>query len=204
MDSNLSLIASAILGAIFLLGLVRFYVGVTDYTHEQTYQLLTQENATVIMQIVEDDIRKMGTGSPPAMGNSILSYTGPDSADITFQADIDGDGSAESVRYHVSYTSGAPMTLNPDDRFLIRDIDSGVSIDSLIGISKFNLELQNQWGQPIAASWDSTWIVKISLVVESAQPYTQNEQTGAVYTTSFAEKTIMPEGLIRFTANAIP
>jgi hypothetical protein len=203
LDSNLSLIGSAILGSIFLLGLMRFYMGVTDYTHEQTFQLFTQQNATVMMQIVEDDVRKMGSGVA-AVGNSIGAF--PDSANITFKADIDGNGTADNVQYYISPTSAASMTPNPNDRFLIRDINSGASIDSLLGVSEFCVELQNQWGQKIVtgttqAGRDSTWIVKIKMIVVSPHPYTQDEVDGPVYTRSFAEKTIMPKNLFRFTAN---
>jgi hypothetical protein len=93
------------------------------------------------------------------------------------------------------------MTPNPDDRFLIREINGGASIDSLIGVSAFRVELQNQWGQPISTNVDSTWVVKVSLVVMSAHPYTQTETNGAVFSRSLAEKTIMPKNLFRFTTN---
>ncbi|MFQ5822670.1 MAG: hypothetical protein ACE5JB_01290 [bacterium] len=178
MDSNIQLIGSIVIGSIFLLGVLSFYGGVFDFSHEKTFELLTQETIASLMEIIEHDFQKIGSGLPfPAMAIT-------DSNTITFLGDIDEDGVVDTVRYSLSDTLAASSTPNPNDVILYRDVNSIRTIDTPAGVTAFTVTLLDEFGNPTTELMDIRRL-NVSLTVESLFLY-DGRYARAVWQESFA------------------
>ncbi|NIV97466.1 hypothetical protein GWN42_32905 [candidate division KSB1 bacterium] len=188
MDSTLSLTGSVVIGGIFLLGLMRFYGGVIDYKHEKNFQLLAQETTASYMEIIEQDFRKIGSGTTsPAIaitGNNL----------ITFWGDVNGDGVADEVQYSLSDSSAASSTPNPNDRILYRDVNGARTLDTPGGVTDFSVTLLDELGDPTTELMNVSQI-QLSITVESIYPY------DGQYVTAIWQERIIPLNLVRINSN---
>lgn len=183
MDSTLTLIGSIVISGIFLLGLMAFYGGVVDFSHEKTFELLTQEATASFMEIVDHDFRRIGSGvALPALAIT-------DTTIITFQGDIDEDGTVEIVEYD---TAAAVSTPNPNDLILYRIVDGDTTIGTPAGVTDFDVSFLDETGNP-TTDLMAVRMLHVSLTVESIYPY-DNRYTRAVW-----EKRITPQNLYRIT-----
>ncbi|MFQ5771796.1 MAG: hypothetical protein ACE5HX_14775 [bacterium] len=189
MDSTLTLIGSIIIGGIFLLGVMSFYGGVIDYSHEKTFELLTQETTASFMEIIDHDFRRIGSGlTRPATAISAI----VDTTDITFRGDIDDDGTVETVRYYTSAPSAATSTPNPNDVILYREVDGINTINTPAGVTEFVVKILDEAGNP-TTDLMAVRMLDVSLTVESLYPYDNK------YATALWEKRITPQNLYRIT-----
>lgn len=188
MDSHLQLIGSIVIGGIFLLGLMAFYGGVIDFSYEKRFELLTQETTASLMEIIDHDFRRIGSG----LGLPALAITNFDTTDITFLGDIDEDGAVDTVRYYTSEPSLAAHTLNPNDVILFRVVNGGNTIDSPAGVTEFTISILDELGNPTSDLMEVR-ILEVSIVVESLFPYDNR------YPRAFWEKRITPVNLYRPT-----
>lgn len=189
MDSTLTLIGSIVIGGIFLLGLMGFYGGVIDHSYEKTLELLTQETTASFMEIIEHDFRRIGS-SVATPATAITGFVAGPPADITFLADVDDNGTAETVRY---YTSDAAGTDHASDLILFREVNGGNTIDSPAGVTEFEVDLLDENGNDSAADWSAARTLTVKLTVESLYPY--NGKFGK----AIWEKCITPQNLYRFS-----
>ncbi len=183
MDSTLTLIGSIVIGGIFLLGLMAFYGNVIDYSHERTFELLTQETTASFMEIIDHDLRRIGSGVlTPAIAIT-------DTSLITFQGDVDKDGIVEVVQYD---TAAATSTPNPDDVILYRIVDGDTTIGTAAGVINFEITLRDEGGNQ-TTDLRAVRIIDVSLTVESLYPYDNRYQRARW------EKRIAPHNLYRIT-----
>jgi len=147
--------------------------------------LNVQESLGDIVRNLEYDFRKIGYHvDDPKMCIALA-----DTAHIKFYADMDRNGSVDSVEWF----AGAPLTTlpNPDVRVLYRKFnqeDAGGA--GGLGVTQFKLRYFNESGHeipPLTPSlYSQIWIIEISLRVES--PYqvqaavnTENSEYAAAY-----------------------
>jgi hypothetical protein len=183
MDSILTLVGSIVIGGLFLLGLMAFYGGVMDYSHEKTFELLTQETTASFMEIIDHDFRKIGSGV------TFPAFAITDTAIITFLGDIDEDGAVEVVQYD---TAAANTTQNPNDLILYRIVDGDTTIGTPAGVTGFDVSFLNEAGTPTTDLMEVR-MLDIQLTVEGLYPY-DNRYTKAVW-----QKRITPQNLYRIT-----
>ncbi|RMF61986.1 MAG: hypothetical protein D6743_12775 [Calditrichaeota bacterium] len=189
MDSNITLIGSIIIGGLFLLGVVTFYGDLTDYSNRQMFELLTQENTASLMEIIDHDFRRIGSGTiSPA--RAILN-----NSTITFLGDVDHDGNVDLVRYFTSDSTAASATPNPRDVILYRQVNGVNTIDTPAGVTDFTVELLDETGNPTADVRDVRSL-RVTLTVESAYEY--NGQ----YAKAVWQKRYTPLGLHKITSTA--
>lgn len=189
MDSNLQLIGSIVIGSIFLLGVMSFYGNVIDFSHEKTFELLTQETTASIMEIIEHDFRRIGSG----LQFSTLAIL--DSSIITFLGDVDQDGVTDTVRYFTSDTSAANATPNPNDIILYRVVNGDTTLDTPVGITAITVSFLDELGTPISDLM-GVRTLEISLTTESPYPYDKH------YTRAFWQERITPINLFRRSLTA--
>jgi hypothetical protein len=186
MDTNLQLIASIVIGAIFLMGVLFFYGGVVDYSSQKMFQLHTQETTASLMEIIDRDLRRMGSGlASPAV--AIL-----DTFEISFLGDIDENGSIDTVRYYTGAPSEANTTPNPNDVILYRVVNGVNTISSPAGVTDFNVTLLDELGNPTSELMAARSL-DVFLRIESLYPYDSS------YETAVWEKRITPQNLYRIT-----
>jgi len=95
--TNLDLLGSMIAGGILLLSIITFQLYYTDVSRTTVISEVQQSNSTNLAKIVEHEFLKLGYRVPVA--DKILDL-GPDR--ISFLADLNNDGTVDSVRYSCS------------------------------------------------------------------------------------------------------
>jgi hypothetical protein len=189
MDSWLTMIGSIAIGGIFLLGVLGFYGDVVNHSSEKTIELITQETMVGLMEVIEHDFERMGSGlTPPAA--AILSM---DSTSITFQGDIDGNPGIDQVAYTISNT--AASTENPDDVILFRTVNGVNTIDMPIGVTLFRLRYYSVAGDETTNPNDVR-LLGIQLGVESTFSLTDSDST---FARAFWQQRISPKNLQQMT-----
>ncbi|MFQ5864304.1 MAG: hypothetical protein ACE5IW_03650 [bacterium] len=186
MDSHIQLIGSIVIGSVFLLGVMTFYSGVMDFNNEKTFELLTQETTASLMEIIEYDFRRVGSGLT-YQELAIL-----DTSTITFLGDINADGAVDTVRYYTSDVSAAASTPNPNDVILYREVNGLKTIDTPAGVTEFTVDLLDELGNSTTELM-AVRMLHVSLTVESRFPYDNR------YARAFWEKRIAPQNLYRQT-----
>ncbi|MFQ5771735.1 MAG: hypothetical protein ACE5HX_14470 [bacterium] len=189
MDSTLTLIGSIVIGSLFLLGLMSFYGGVVDFSHEKTFELLAQETTASFMEIIDHDFRRMGSGLTfPATAITAI----VDTTDITFLGDVDEDGAIDIVRYYMSEASAAASTPNPNDVILYRQVNGVNTIDTPAGVTSFVVKILDESGNQ-TGDLMAVRMLEVAITVESLYPYDGR------YVAALWEKRIAPQNLYRIT-----
>ncbi len=186
MSTHIQLIGSIVIAGTFLLGILRFHGGVVDFSNRNLFQLLTQETAASFMEIIDHDLRRVGTALPPGQ-QAIL-----DTTELTFLGDVNEDGVADTVRYYTSLVGAASATPNPNDVILYREVNSVNTIASQAGVAEFTVEILDEQGVVTTDLLDVR-MLQVSLRVESKEPYDEE------YSVAVWEKLITPLNLNRET-----
>lgn len=164
MSYMLDIVGSFVIGGLLLLAVVSSYTNVSEYALTSSINLSVQENLREWTQIVQHDFRKIGYHVPDSV-NAVQSC---DTSSISFLADIDNNGSVDSISYFVSDIYQIPGTENPRDRMLTRSVN-GQQITGSLGLTKFQLSFYDSTGSP-------TWVpsnvkaLEVFIQVESTFP----------------------------------
>ncbi len=117
----LDILGSIVIFGILMLTLFRISESASANTYKGSGDLVTQQNLSSIIQVLEYDLRKIGYCADwlkiPAPNLSILHV---DSTELKFLTDLDEDGDMDSLFYYLGPTSELTNTPNPRDRFLYR------------------------------------------------------------------------------------
>jgi len=179
----LQLIGSTVIGSIFLLGILAYYGDTVDYTNEKLLLQLTQERTASLMEIIEYDFRRIGSGMTYPSAAII------DTVEITFLSDVDGDGVPDSVRYYTSIPDSAAATPNPNDVILYRDVNGVHTIDVAEGVVSFNVNILDAAGNP-TTDLQAVRMLDVTLTLESTFAY------NGEYQRALWAKRIVPPNLI--------
>ena len=199
MDSILTLIGSIVIGSIFLLNVFSFYGGITSHSQEKYLELRTQETAVSMMEIIEHDFRRMGTGVETP-SQSITATT--DTTDITFIGNIDDDGATEIVRYYKSNKSAAVSTENPDDVILYRVVDNTPDVFTPAGVTGFSFRMYDN-ANTITNNRNNASSIEVRLEMQSMISYSKDDLEKK-YAEVILKKFITPEALIRVSGLSYP
>jgi Tfp pilus assembly protein PilW len=132
------LIAMSILGLVTIGIFLAFKAGTTVWTTSQQF-VAEQQNARVLVNTIARGVRMIGyqyTGASSAVINAA-------SSDLSFYADMDGDGSMECYRFY---------------------LNGGVVYEAVVQGSSCASTILNATGQPITASLESKGLKVNSLV----------------------------------------
>ncbi len=140
----LDIIGSVIIGGMLLLILFRLSDSATENAFNYTGELTSQQNLATVVQILEQDFRKIGYCANwekiPDPSKSILEA---DSNKIKFISDLlpegSPDGNIDTVTYYLGPTSELASTPNPRDRLLYRVINSKSDGGVNLGVTEFKL-----------------------------------------------------------------
>ncbi|MHB1686348.1 MAG: hypothetical protein ACYCVH_03110 [Ignavibacteriaceae bacterium] len=171
----IDIIGSVIAGGILLLILTRTNASAVENSYDNSSDLAVQQSLTNIVQILEYDFRKVGYCEDykkiPDPTQAILSA---DSTSIKFIADINNDGSLDTVYYRLGPTSELTSTPNPNDRFLYRTVSDSAASNTKMIVTQFNLlyfdGLGNQISFPITTP-SAISSMQITITVQNAEAY---------------------------------
>jgi hypothetical protein len=184
MDSHLTLVASVVIGGIFLLSLLGFQADLRDHSFTNTNDLIVQQNAIALTELLEADFRQIGLGADSLVVVSI----GINS--ISFYADLDANGALDLVAYSLSNVNAAAETPNPRDRILYRSINGTTQVNAAIGVTDFRLKYFDANGSQ-TNNVAKIKTIEMTLEMESTLPY------DGQYAHFFWRKKITPPNLLR-------
>lgn len=184
MPTMLDIIGSFIIGGMVLVAVITLNIDISNNAARMTYDLVVQENMVELTREVEYDFYKIGYRVP-----SDTAITSADSTDITFLADIDDDGTVESVRYYLGSPDELTSTPNTEDRLLYRVVNSETPKSSNMGVTAFGLKYYDESGNETSDLGDIQ-AIKVSLDVESPFPY--SDTTFVAYAGQHWEEYIVP------------
>ena len=171
----LDIIGSVIIGGFILLILYRTNASATENTYNNGSDLIVQEDITTIVQILENDFRKIGycedwTKIPDPTKSIIYA----DSSSIKFLTDIQNNGTVDTLYYYLGPTSDLPNTPNPNDRILYRQIDDNPPQGISLGVTEFNMLYFGALGDTLAFPIVTTGAIssmQITIRVENSESY---------------------------------
>ena len=166
MSVNLDLIGSFIIGGTLLLAVLNLNATLVDSSYQSTLDLMVQQNLNVLGELIRYDFCKIGFGVTDPTTAILLA----DSAEITFQTDIDRDGDVDTLRYYISEPAAATSTLNPEDRLLYRVINSAPAEGDAWGVTEFELRYLDADGSE-TGDLGSIKAVEVSLTLQGVYPY---------------------------------
>jgi len=163
MGSWIALIASTVIGSLVLLSFQRFNNDVNREAYIETLDHLAYSNLDETTSLIEYDFSRIGLGmNDPA----VAAFTQATAADVTFNMDSDGNGVAETMRYYLSSTNAASATSNPNDKFLLRQINGGAAHNMAAGLTGFKIQYFDAAGNE-TANLSAIRTLVVSLTLES-------------------------------------
>jgi hypothetical protein len=184
MDSHLALVGGVVIGGIFLLSLVGFQADLRDHSFVNTNDLIVQQIALDVTELLESDFRQIGLG----VDSLVVASAGANS--ISYYADLGGDGAVDLVTYSVSNLDAAAETPNPRDKILYRVVNGATQVNSAIGVTDFRLRYFGRNGSETNVLAEIKTI-EITLEMESTIPY------DGKYARFFWRKKMSPPNLLR-------
>jgi hypothetical protein len=182
MNILLDILGSVIIASIVMLGIfnANTYQSKTRFASDSELQM--QQNAKTLADIINYDLRKIGYEYED------VPFIEADSERISFYCDIDLNGSIDSVTYFVSDTSEAKGTHNPNDRILIRVVNTDTLKGPSLGLRKVKFSYLNKFYVPSTVLEEIRY-VKAEMWIESI------EEVGDKYLFTYWEMTINPRNL---------
>jgi hypothetical protein len=160
MSYMLDLIGSVILAAFVIVTGLEFNATLTASADAQQTTVSVQETTVDLLRTLEYDFRKMGYGVPESQ--LIIVDTG--ATRIKFLADIDRNGSVDSIMWYVGARPGTFP--NPNIIGLYRKVNNGAPVVAALGVTQFGLRfLDDGGGTP--ASMAAIATIEITLKMES-------------------------------------
>jgi len=169
MGAHLDLIASFVIGGLLLLAIFSTSANIMGTSLQNTLDTLAQQNLSVLTEIVLYDFHKIGYYpiDVPPDDFRILSM---DSTSMRFRADVDNNGSIDTVAYSIGDTSEASGTPNPRDVILYRLVNNETRAGAALGLTEFHLEYFDAEGNPTTVP-SNVKTIEIVLAVESTHAY---------------------------------
>jgi hypothetical protein len=169
----LDIAGSFIIGGMLLLMLLRMNDFAVEKTYVQNSDRIVQRNLVNVVEFIERDFRKIGYCANwtkiPDPSKAIVSA---DSNSISFQTDIESDGTVDTINYDLQPLSSLDYTQNPRDRFLFREINGNV--ETKLNVTEFSLIYFNALGDTIDFPVNvpgEIYTMQINVAVENPNAY---------------------------------
>lgn len=173
----LDILSSMIISGLLLLSALSMNERATSNTFETEASLTVQQNITSIVENLEWDFRLIGYCANDTIPANTFIISG-DTNEITFQADVNNDGSMDTVSWDMEpwRIPGCP---NPNVRMLVRKVSgiNGVSqVDSSnLGVTEFRLryfnELGDTVGTPFIGDTAGVQVIEVTVTVQPVNAY---------------------------------
>ena len=197
---NLGIVTSFVVGGLLLLSIMHMNFTVSSNSMQTTLQMLSKQNLRGISQTLTSDFQQMGYNVSGNDVDDVLNSIGKN--EISFQADVDHDGSVETVIWRLTSDSYDSST-NPNDLVLERvgPVQSGGgSVTSTYPAISFELTYYDT-NHEVTSNIDEIDQIGIEIITESPAPVT-TQNGNENYSRSFWQRTIVPPSLhIRQIAN---
>ena len=189
MSDWLDLVGSFVIGGLIILMVINLNLTINTTATQQLYSNITQRQVVSAVELLEHDLYKIGY----RIEGDII--TKADSNEIRFYSDINNDGFKDEVRYYLTGTSAMGETNNPNDKILLRELNSTSSVTPII-VTELNFSFYDSLSQSIDYSALSDQINRdkiktVKLIIETQTGELINDE----YETIKLEETIRPKNI---------
>jgi hypothetical protein len=202
MNVVLDIVGSTVVAGLILLLVFQLNRSMGNMSFQNTLDVVTQENAKTIADMVNYDFYKIGYHDDITSANPIVEIA--DSNRIKFRADIDNNGAVDTVQY---YTSTSPYYVHGSStgfKQLYRTVNNTGGYGASLGITSFKLTYYDTLGILLNFPTPSDTAlrrriqsIKIQMTVKN--PIASDTTLAATFDTTFAatywEKWISPKNL---------
>lgn len=162
MSILIDLFGSILICAVLAVSVSRMNDLLLTRTHQRSGELMTEATARSVVYALEHDLRKVGYGV------SGTPFSLADSTRVRFYADVDADGSVDTLFYYVGSIGEAADTPNPADRYLYRVVNGEPHVGGRVGITSWQFTYFDAAGNPSLAPADLGQIRKVRVEAEFA------------------------------------
>lgn len=199
---NLGLTTSFIIAGLLLLSILTMNINLSQSSTKLTVRQITNKRANTISQILQKDIPNIAYSASGSISSPIKDAG---SNYIKFETDIDNDGSVETIEWSFTNTD-ASNSQNPDDKVLIRSVDSDQT-KFKSGITSFEFTYYDEDRNEISysaissllgggqAERDKIRFIDVSLTVESTEKVGGANSTDSEYIKVYWNNQFSPPNL---------
>ncbi len=181
----IDILGSSMIGGMILLILFRMNDSSVENSYINTGELIVQSNLVSIVELFENDIRKVGYCEDwEQIPDPTIAIIGATDTSITFLTDVaqsqavqTGDGIVDTLKYWVGspYENDVLSTPNPNDRMLYRQVNSQTPMSANLGLTQFKLKYFDALGNEILAMPSNPPLgimtMQIDITVENTAAY---------------------------------
>ncbi|MEJ5263280.1 MAG: hypothetical protein WHT45_11405 [Ignavibacterium sp.] len=172
----IDILGATIIGGIVLMNLVKMNSNVVQNESMFGHDKNLQVDVVILATIMDRDFGLLGyCGDYTKMDSTAIIYG--DSVSIRFLADVDNNGTFDTLYYYTSDTTALSHTPNPRDRILYRQLNSNPPFVVANNITEFNLKYLDTFANEQSIPIDLTKIVnyvRIAFKVEDPFAYDEN------------------------------
>jgi hypothetical protein len=199
MASMLDVIGAIILFGVVLLMTLQLNIFTAETAMQQNLTAQNQEWVTGnesglgFSGMIEYDLAQIGYGDSLAP-----SVTLADTNRITFRADIDNNGSVDSVKYYVTNPPSIPPGGNQNLKYLFRKQNTESGLEGWVGVSQFRILYLDNMGRSLpvpvsGASLSDIRSIRVQIALESATRVKSDWDT--TFASSYWETLISPANI---------
>ncbi len=182
MNTMLDILGATIIGGLIFLLITNLNTYSSKDKFTSDTELTLQRNAKTLASMIESDLRKVGYNYS---GNPIIDA---DSTRFSFYADIDSNGTVDSLTLTESDTTLLPETQNPKDRIYYRVVDGDTLKAASLGLTKLKFTYKDALGY-VTTVPDSIQYIEAEVWLESAT------KIDTTYAKTYWEITVNPRNL---------
>lgn len=189
MTSIIDITIASIIGGILLLMILTVNANLTDAAAQSSMDYQAQMSAVNVGQLFEYDFYKIGYHATSPK----ITYA--DTAAITFKADLQNNGTVNTVSYSAGTISDATATPNPNDFPLYRQVDGAAAGKSYYGLTWLKFTYYDSSGTqlstPITLTPDLQKIksIRVQATIQSTFPL------DTTFSSAYWERTFFPMNL---------
>jgi hypothetical protein len=169
----IDILGSMIIGALLLLNVGRLYSSASTHASQFNMEAIVEQNLVDVFSMMEVDLLKIGYRK----GQENLSYSGQvitlaDTNKIVFLADVNNDGSFETIEYSIGKRDSLRQTANPFDMPFFRKQGGAGGAMRNFGITQFRLEYYDYSGNRLStpvSGLGQIATLSLTIAVESPQ-----------------------------------
>ena len=190
MAAILDIMISFVFSGLLLVMGMKLNVYVSSYQQQCVVDLNAQQNCVELGRILENDFYKIGYGDTTGRGSMRIA----DSTKIRFYADIDNNGSTDSITYYTAKMVTKSKFANPHQMYLYRQVNTLTPVKMNLGLTNLRIQYFNLTGAKVD-TLGQIQALKVSLDIESNAKMVNSGGKDTVYNKVHWEQYIVPKSL---------
>lgn len=172
----IDILGATIIGGIVLMNLVKMNSNVIQNESMFGHDKNLQVDVVILATIMDRDFGLLGyCGDYTKMDSTAIIYG--DSISIRFLADVDNNGTFDTLYYYTSDTTALSHTPNPRDKILYRQLNSNPPFVVANNITEFNLKYLDTFANEQSIPIDLTKIVNyVRIAFKVEDPFAYDEE----------------------------